>query len=53
MLRSHFSICLNLGITPAQLKDFIRIIKPSVGRRKAKSSSDVLDEVLLSRQSPK
>jgi len=53
MLRSHFSICLNLGITPAQLKDFIRIIKPSVGRRKARSSSDVLDEVLLSRQSPK
>jgi alkylhydroperoxidase/carboxymuconolactone decarboxylase family protein YurZ len=53
MLRSHFSICLNLGLTPAQLKDFVRNIKPSVGRRKAKTTSDVLNEVLVTRQNIK
>jgi alkylhydroperoxidase/carboxymuconolactone decarboxylase family protein YurZ len=53
MLRSHFSICLNLGLTPNQMKDFVRNIKPSVGRRKAKTTSDILNEVLVSRQNKK
>ncbi len=46
MLRSHLSICLNVGITPAQLNEFVGIIKSTVGEKEAKDAHAVLTEVL-------
>jgi alkylhydroperoxidase/carboxymuconolactone decarboxylase family protein YurZ len=49
MLKSHLLICLNLGVVPEQLKEFIEIIKPIIGNRKTKSAKYVLNEVLKSK----
>lgn len=50
MLRSHLSICLNVGITPAQLKEFPGIIRSAIGRKEAKAAKSVLNEVLNNRK---
>jgi len=50
MLRSHLSICLNVGVTPAQLTEFVKVIKLILGEKEANSAQTVLDEVLKSRQ---
>jgi alkylhydroperoxidase/carboxymuconolactone decarboxylase family protein YurZ len=49
MLRSHLAICLNVGLTPAQLIDFVGLIKNTLGETEAKSAQAVLDEVLKNR----
>lgn len=46
MLRSHLAICLNVGLSPEQLEEFISVIKPIIGRKKASSAKGVLREVL-------
>lgn len=46
MLRSHLSICLNVGLTPKQLTEFVGIIKTTLGEKEAKDAQTVLDEVL-------
>jgi alkylhydroperoxidase/carboxymuconolactone decarboxylase family protein YurZ len=46
MLRSHFAICLNVGLTPQQLNEFILVIKPIIGKKKTNAAKGVLDEVL-------
>lgn len=46
MLRSHLNICLNVGLTPPQLNEFVGIIKSTIGKKEAKSAQKVLDEVL-------
>lgn len=46
MLRSHLKICLNVGLTPNQLQQFVSIIKSTAGEKKAASAQSVLDEVL-------
>jgi len=51
MLRSHLSICLNVGLTPEQLNEFVGIIKKTSGKKKAKEAQAVLNEVLKNRQS--
>jgi alkylhydroperoxidase/carboxymuconolactone decarboxylase family protein YurZ len=51
MLRSHLSICLNVGYTPEQLIEFVGIIKSSIGKKEAKAAQAVLDEVLENRRS--
>ena len=51
MLRSHFTICLNVGFTPEHLNEFVSIIKSAVGKKEAKAAQAVLNEVLKSRQS--
>lgn len=50
MLRSHLSICLNVGLTQAQLTEFVGVIKSTLGESEAKNAQAVLDEVLKSRQ---
>lgn len=50
MLRSHLSICLNIGISPEQLNEFIEIIKTTLGEKEAEAAQGVLDEVLKNRQ---
>lgn len=49
MLRSHLSICLNVGLTPVQLTEFVGVIKLTLGEKEAKSAQAVLDEVLENR----
>lgn len=49
MLRSHLSICLNAGLTPEQLHEFTGIIKSTIGKKEAKDTQTILDEVLNNR----
>jgi len=49
MLRSHLNICLNVGLTPGQLQQFISIIESTLGKKEAKVAQKVLDEVLNKR----
>jgi len=46
MLRSHLNICLNVGLTPNQLQQFVNVIKTTAGKKEAKAAQSVLDEVL-------
>lgn len=46
MLQSHLKICLNVGLTPNQLKEFVSVIKEVVGNKEAKAAQKVLEEVL-------
>lgn len=50
MLRSHLNLCLNVGLTPNQLQQFVEVIKTTVGKKEAKAAQKVLDEVLNSRR---
>ena len=49
MLKSHLSICLNVGLTPGQLNEFVGIIKSTLGEKEAKDAQLFLDEVLKNR----
>lgn len=46
MLRSHLEICLNVGITPAQLNQFISVIRKVVGEKEASEALAVLTDAL-------
>lgn len=46
MLQSHLNICLNVGLKPGQLQEFITIIKSTIGKNEAMAAQKVLDEVL-------
>ncbi|TDS09774.1 alkylhydroperoxidase/carboxymuconolactone decarboxylase family protein YurZ [Sphingobacterium paludis] len=46
MLRSHLAICLQVGLTPEKLQQFVTIIKSTVGDKAAKAAQSVLNEVL-------
>ncbi|KIA84135.1 carboxymuconolactone decarboxylase family protein [Flavobacterium sp. AED] len=49
MLKGHLSISLNVGISPEQLKEFIDVIKPIIGKKKTKAAKEVVNEVLKNR----
>ena len=49
MLKSHLAICLNLGLNPQQLIEFLSVIKSTVGKKEAKAAQVVLNEILSSR----
>jgi alkylhydroperoxidase/carboxymuconolactone decarboxylase family protein YurZ len=49
MLRSHLNICLNVGLIPEQLQQFVTIIKSTVGKKEAKAAQKILDEVLYNK----
>lgn len=50
MLRSHLSICLNVGLTPEQLHGFVDVIRSTLGKKEARAAKIVLDEVLNGRK---
>ncbi|KIC94267.1 carboxymuconolactone decarboxylase family protein [Flavihumibacter solisilvae] len=50
MLKAHLNICLNVGLTPGQLQQFVRVIKSTIGDKEAKASQAILDEVIKGRQ---
>ncbi len=51
MLRSHFNLCLNVGLTPNQLEEFVEVINTSLGDKEALASKKVLEEVLKNKTS--
>jgi 4-carboxymuconolactone decarboxylase len=48
-LRFHLGAALNTGLTEAQMKDFIFVLKSKVGKKEAESASEILTEVLTKR----
>ena len=50
MLKSHLTICLNVGLTPEKLQQYVEVLKTSLGRKKVKSVQKTLDEVLKTYQ---
>ncbi len=46
MLNSHINICLNLGLSPAQLQQFASLIQITVGGQEAAQASIVLNQAL-------
>lgn len=50
MLRSHLTICLNIGLTPNQLQQFVEVIKPVIGKKKGRAAQKVLNEVLAGKK---
>lgn len=50
MLNSHLNICLNVGLTPAQLNEFVIVIKSTLGEKEANDTQTVLKEVLKNRK---
>ncbi|WP_229209036.1 MULTISPECIES: carboxymuconolactone decarboxylase family protein [Dyadobacter] len=48
MLKSHLSISLRTGWSPAQLKEFVTVIAPTIGKQKTTAANAVLNEVLSS-----
>jgi alkylhydroperoxidase/carboxymuconolactone decarboxylase family protein YurZ len=46
MLRSHLSICLNAGLSPGQLTEFVSVIQPLTGNEEAKAIKNIVDDVL-------
>lgn len=51
MLKSHLTICLNVGLTQEQLQEYVEVLKTTLGKKEAKSAQKVLDEVLKTYQS--
>lgn len=45
-LRFHFGAAMNTGLTEAQMKDFIYVLKSKVGEQEAEAASEILTEVL-------
>lgn len=50
MLKSHLAISLNAGLSPEQLKEFIQVIAPAIGKKKTMAAKNVLDELLETRK---
>ncbi|RAJ82305.1 alkylhydroperoxidase/carboxymuconolactone decarboxylase family protein YurZ [Chitinophaga dinghuensis] len=46
MLSSHLKICLNIGLRPEQLQQFVGMIRQVVGVREAEETQKVLNDVL-------
>lgn len=47
MLKSHLTICMNLGLSPEQLYEFINVIKTTLGKKEAKSAKRVLNGIRI------
>jgi alkylhydroperoxidase/carboxymuconolactone decarboxylase family protein YurZ len=48
-LRSHFAIGLNTGLTEAQLRGLVQVLRYEVGSQQAANAGRILDEVLCNR----
>lgn len=53
MLTGHLNICLNIGIMPGQLQQFIGVIQSTIGKKEAKAAQTVLYDVLKNNQKNK
>lgn len=50
MLKGHFGIALNIGITESQLKNVLSVIESNIGTKEADEGRKVLSEVMESRK---
>ena len=50
MLRSHLNNCLNVGLTPGQLQQFVGVIQSTLGKTEAEAAQSILDEVLKNKK---
>ncbi len=48
-LRYHLGAAMNVGLSEAQMKDFISVIKSKVGTKEAENANKVLEEVIKGR----
>jgi alkylhydroperoxidase/carboxymuconolactone decarboxylase family protein YurZ len=48
-LQAHFNIGLNTGLTEAQMKILISVLKTKVGKKEADNAKEILNKVLNSR----
>jgi len=46
MLKSHLTICLNVGLSEEKLRQLVTIIEASVGKKEALDAQKILAEVL-------
>lgn len=49
-LRSHMNICMNLGMTPEQLNDFVEVLRVKVSPEKADNAQQVVKLVVENRK---
>lgn len=49
MMRSHMNLAMNVGVTPSQLREMIRLIRMNIGKKEADAASGVLAELLESK----
>ena len=52
-LQGHINGCLNVGVTPAQLNEFVEVLRKEVGTEQAKLAEDTLERVLKAREAQK
>lgn len=52
-LQGHINGCLNVGVTLAQLKEFVEVLRKEVGSEQAKLAEDTLERVLKARKAQK
>lgn len=50
MLKGHLTISLNVGLTPGQLQEFVKVIQSTIGDKEASDAQKVLDEVLKNKE---
>ena len=50
MLRGHMNISLNVGLTAAQLEEFVKLIEVTADQEKADDAYNVLEAVLAARE---
>jgi len=50
-LQAHFNVGLNTGLTEAQLKSLISVLRAKVGKQEADNASEILGKVLNSKKS--
>lgn len=49
-LRSHLNVCLNVGLTPEELQEFVNVLREKVGNKEADLANEALKTVLQSRK---
>ena len=49
-LQFHLGAAMNVGLTEAQMRDFIAVLAAEVGERESESAGEVLTAVLNSRK---
>lgn len=49
-LRSHLNVCLNVGLTPDELKEFVKVLREKVGTKESDLADQSLKIVLQSRK---
>jgi alkylhydroperoxidase/carboxymuconolactone decarboxylase family protein YurZ len=49
-LQFHLGAAMNVGLTEAQMRDFISVLAAEVGERESESAGEVLTAVLKSRK---